>query len=222
MSRLKVTLLLSFAWFGLIGGYVAIVAIAAAQTVVPAPVAPDATSVLAFFGLGQYAASIIALVGLAAFVIAHLIAWGLIPKPAPGATGVWPSIFALLNWLAANYGKSASAIAVILLPLALIACAALPAVGPVLPPIQVAQTEIALTAAEKLALNYVTLPQCKTGGSPICSQAAAVAAVKDYDNKAYAAMKLARASGSTGDVQAAFDAIAALAKAVPSTATTNN
>jgi hypothetical protein len=77
---------------------------------VVAPTPADALTILTMLGLGHYAASIIAVVGLVAFVVGHLMAWGWIPAPAAKATGAWPMIYTVLNWLVANYGKTANAL----------------------------------------------------------------------------------------------------------------
>lgn len=43
---------------------------------------------------------------LVLYAVAHLIAWGIIPAPKVGATGVWPQVFKVLNTLSANYMKA--------------------------------------------------------------------------------------------------------------------
>lgn len=83
----------------------------------------------------------------------------------------------------------------------------------------VAAAEVALTAAEKAALTYASLPQCPVG-APICSDAATIAKVKAGDNTAYAAVKAARASGASADIAVANAAIAALVSMVPEPAAT--
>lgn len=78
----------------------------------------------------------------------------------------------------------------------------------------IAAIELALTAAEKAALLYVTRPQCPKG-APICSEKATVDQVKQADNTAYAAVKAARASGDSAKAATASAAIAALVSFIP-------
>lgn len=79
----------------------------------------------------------------------------------------------------------------------------------------VAKAEVALTAAERVALHYVTLPPCLKAHAPLCSDAAVVARIKQADNAAYAAVKAARASNNRSDLTAANAAVAALSALVP-------
>jgi hypothetical protein len=89
-----------------------------------------------------------------------------------------------------------------ILPFALASCgnlapgSATPAVsGPPIVSGSVAAAEIALTNAERLALHYTGLPRCGTAAAtPLCSNPATVQQIKDYDNRAYAAVKAARAN----------------------------
>lgn len=79
----------------------------------------------------------------------------------------------------------------------------------------VAQLEVALTAAEKAAFLYATRPQCPTS-APLCSDAATVAKVKAADNTAYAAVKGARAAPTdTAQAARASAAVAALVSMIP-------
>lgn len=81
----------------------------------------------------------------------------------------------------------------------------------------VAQTELALTAAEKAATLYVTLPQCTTATRPICSEKATIATIKDADNTAFAAVMAARQGGDQAKVAAADAAVATLVSVIPAT-----
>lgn len=56
----------------------------------------------------------------------------------------------------------------------------------------VAAAEIALTAAERLAFIYTSLPHCLSAPSPVCSDPATVAKIKALDNRAYSAVVAAR------------------------------
>jgi hypothetical protein len=82
-------------------------------------------------------------------------------------------------------------------------------------------SEIALTAAEATALQYVTLPACAPGatsqpGGALCSQATVVAQIKAADNTAFTAVKAAESG--TGMQAAASAAVAALSSLVPAIA----
>lgn len=77
----------------------------------------------------------------------------------------------------------------------------------------VAKIEVALTAAERIAINYVTLPACPK--APICADAEVVARIKQADNVAFDAVMAARASGTNANVAAANAAIAALLNLIP-------
>jgi hypothetical protein len=79
----------------------------------------------------------------------------------------------------------------------------------------IAQTEVALTIAERLALVYVTQPVCVPAGPPVCSDPAIVAQIKAADAVAYSAVKQAQA-GKLDPSQAATE-VAALAALIPAT-----
>ncbi len=79
----------------------------------------------------------------------------------------------------------------------------------------VAEAEVALTAAEQVALSYVTLPACPAPSGPLCSDAATSAKIKQAAQVAYAAVKAAEASGTSADLAAANAAIATLTALVP-------
>lgn len=78
----------------------------------------------------------------------------------------------------------------------------------------IAAIELALTAAEKAALLYVTRPQCPKA-APLCSDKATVDQIKQADSTAYAAVKAARASGGSASAATASAAIAALVSMIP-------
>ncbi len=75
----------------------------------------------------------------------------------------------------------------------------------------VAATEIALTAAETLALSYTSLPRCPAAA--VCSTQAVVDNIKALDNKAYTAVVAARSN--TALVGAAVTAISLFRNAIP-------
>ncbi len=86
------------------------------------------------------------------------------------------------------------------------------------PGLPLAQLELALTASEKAALVYVTLPTCIVDGQPLCSTAAAVTKIKAADNQAFAAVLAARAAPADNvKAQAAAAAVAALVASIPVT-----
>lgn len=82
----------------------------------------------------------------------------------------------------------------------------------------VAQTEVALTAAEKAATLYVSLPQCPKG-TPLCSDSAVIVQIKAADNAAFNATMAARSGGDDAKVAAANAAIAALVTMIPTPTT---
>ena len=69
----------------------------------------------------------------------------------------------------------------------------------------VAGAEVALTTAESAALACI--------GTPLCSDPATVGRIKAADNRAYAAVKIARAGSGSPDLATA--AIADLVAAIP-------
>jgi hypothetical protein len=75
--------------------------------------------------------------------------------------------------------------------------------------------EVALTAADQLALQYVTLPLCKSGGPTLCSQVTVSTQVKSAAQLAYTAVKDAEASGASADLTTAQAAVAKLSALVP-------
>jgi hypothetical protein len=91
--------------------------------------------------------------------------------------------------------------------LALVGCAAAPAVQN-----DVAAAEVTLTAAERLALIYTTLPPCG-GAARICSDQATKQHLKDLDNQAFMAVKAARQNSAL--LSAALSSIAAFRNAIP-------
>jgi hypothetical protein len=82
----------------------------------------------------------------------------------------------------------------------------------------VAQTEVALTAAEKAATLYVSLPQCPKG-TPLCSESAIIVQIKAADTVAFNATMAARSGGDDAKVAAANAAIATLVTLIPTPTT---
>jgi hypothetical protein len=76
----------------------------------------------------------------------------------------------------------------------------------------VSAAEIALTAAERVALIYTSLPRCG-GAATICSKQVTVDSIKALDLNAYTAVKAAEQDETL--VSAAWIAIASLSGAVP-------
>ncbi len=89
----------------------------------------------------------------------------------------------------------------------LASCTTTPAVGN-----DIAAVEIALTAAERAALIYTSLPRCG-GVATLCSSQATVDRVKAADQQAYQAMKAAQKD--SGLISAAWGAISAFQLATP-------
>ena len=81
----------------------------------------------------------------------------------------------------------------------------------------VAQIEVALTAAEKAATLYVSLPQCPR--QPLCSDAPIIAQVKAADTAAFNATMAARSGGDDAKVAAAQAAITTLVTLIPTPTT---
>lgn len=92
--------------------------------------------------------------------------------------------------------------------LVLAGCAAPPTVSK-----SVAAAEIALTNAERLALIYTTLPRCGPVSPPLCSDPGIVQTIKDYDNRAYAAVMAARSNEAL--IAVALSAIDAFGGVIP-------
>lgn len=80
------------------------------------------------------------------------------------------------------------------------------------------QVEVALTAAEKAATNYIRLPLCTAVNRPICSDATVSAQIKQADNAAYDAFKAWQKNPSATTQAAVMSALSALSAAVPSLA----
>lgn len=78
----------------------------------------------------------------------------------------------------------------------------------------IAETEVALTAAEKAATIYARLPQCPKA-APVCSDAPVVAKVKAADTTAFTAVMAARNSGDDQKTAIASAAVAALVSVIP-------
>lgn len=75
----------------------------------------------------------------------------------------------------------------------------------------VAAAEVALTAAETIALHYATLPRCPA--AVLCSSQAVVDKIKALDRTAYSAVEAAKANA--GLLAVAITAIADLRHAIP-------
>lgn len=54
-----------------------------------------------------WGASAVAVIGVVGYALTHL--FPLLPKPAPGATGAWPTLYGVLSALAGNWGNAANA-----------------------------------------------------------------------------------------------------------------
>lgn len=81
----------------------------------------------------------------------------------------------------------------------------------------VAGAEIALTAAEREALIYTSLPPCTAPQTnPVCADPAIKARIKAADNTAYNAVMAARQNAGT--IAAAVSAIEALQSLIPASA----
>lgn len=81
---------------------------------------------------------------------------------------------------------------------------------------KIAQAEIALTAAEKVALQYFMLPRCPKS-TPVCADQATVNKIADADNKAYNALKLAKQVNSDTNLAALLTALSDLTNLLPQT-----
>jgi hypothetical protein len=101
-----------------------------------------------------------------------------------------------------------------LLALGLGGCAANPTVAT-----SVAAVEVALTAADQAALQYVVLPLCTGTNGPLCSSAAISAKIKADAQTAYNAVMAARNNESSATLAAASAAIAVLTADVPAITT---
>lgn len=89
-------------------------------------------------------------------------------------------------------------------------------------PVQaIAASEVALTAADQLALQYVTLPLCKSGGPALCSQASISAQIKAQAQNAYNAIQAAKQNPTSASAAAAAAAVSLLQGLVPPATTTN-
>ena len=88
------------------------------------------------------------------------------------------------------------------------ACAAVPT------PAQVAALESSLTAAERLALAYTSLPLCPAA-TKVCADPVVKVKIKMLDNDAYNAVKAVEANPTTAQLVLAETAITALLNYVP-------
>lgn len=78
-----------------------------------------------------------------------------------------------------------------------VACLALAACGAPVSPAEVAALESGLTAADRAALAYTTLPACPIA-TPVCADAAVKAQIKAKEMTAYTAIKSMQASSAAG------------------------
>lgn len=77
-------------------------------------------------------------------------------------------------------------------------------------------TAVALTAADNVAIQYVTLPLCgPTHPGPLCSDAKITGQIKSYAQAAHDAIKAAEAAGDSATLAAANAAVAALVSVTP-------
>lgn len=75
---------------------------------------------------------------------------------------------------------------------------------------------VALTAADRAAIQYVTLPLCgPTHPKPLCSEPAVSAEIKRAAQVAHDAVKKAEMAGDNASLAAANAAIVALAEVTP-------
>lgn len=108
----------------------------------------------------------------------------------------------------------------------LAACAS--GTGPT-PKASVMATEVSLTAADRLAMNYLALPRCTLATPPaICSNPATVLAIKTAGQRAYNSVTAAQSAADAGSSASASDAattdaaaaVAAFAAIIPKTGAT--
>lgn len=72
-------------------------------------------------------------------------------------------------------------------------------------------TAVALTAADNVAMQYVTLPICgPTHAKPLCSEASVSAQIKAAAQTAHDAVRAAEKSGDAGAAQAAVAALVSI------------
>jgi hypothetical protein len=80
--------------------------------------------------------------------------------------------------------------------------------------VKIAQAEVALTGAEKVALHYFQLPRCPIK-KPVCADQATVNKIADADTAAYNALKAAKAVNSDANLAALVAALANLSGLLP-------
>lgn len=85
----------------------------------------------------------------------------------------------------------------------------------------IAASEVALTAADQLALQYVTLPLCGPTAPKLCSQASISVQIKAQAQNAYNAIQAAKANPTSATAAAAAAAVSLLQGLVPPVTTTN-
>jgi pyrimidine deaminase RibD-like protein len=170
-------------------------------------------------GIGPYVPYALMLFGVCAVIAAQL--------PPPKSSGVYSTIYSLVNMLAHNYNQAANASApaakpsvppaavMVLLTMSVLSLGACAGSSPAA---DVAALEAGLTAAEGAATAYITLAPCTGTDGPLCSTASIVAQIKAADIQAYALVKAAEAAaGDPTSVATAQAAVAALLTLVPPT-----
>lgn len=81
----------------------------------------------------------------------------------------------------------------------------------------IAAAEVALTAADQVAIQYVTLPLCGPTAPKLCSVAATSTQIKSAAEAAFNAVQAAKASPTNATLAAANAAVAALQSLLPTT-----
>jgi hypothetical protein len=89
------------------------------------------------------------------------------------------------------------------------------------PSTAIAASEVALTAADQLAIQYVTLPLCGPTAPKLCSSASISAQIKTQAQNAYNAIQAAKANPTSAAAAAAAAAVSELQALVPPATTTN-
>lgn len=136
-------------------------------TAPPPDLPPDATALLTSLGLGKYTAAIASILAVLVFVVAHLLPF--LPPPAIGAKGFWPTVYAILNFIAGNYRNAVSAAAKPALAFLLATSMLLTACGdPITPAQKAALTNVVVTLASIAAQKNATVADLVTRGALFC------------------------------------------------------